>query len=188
MLESQDIKLWQTVETETLISRDVSLPLTLADRRKGGKKMRLWMMGQKKVTGRMSERDNGRQGSRKMRGERFITPPVVWATSASDQTLRLCFLWKLNDCRGPGPLEDEDWNPSQRREEEAPALPSQQNSVQIFALSRLHSFFFFFDSVTVGSAHSDCHPSKEMSDSCSVTSLSMIIIVLLFWQNTVEHG
>lgn len=74
------------------------------EEREKRKKTRLWMMGQRKLTGRMSDRDNGPRESRKMRGERFITPgevcpPVVWATSASDQVLRLCFLWKLNGWR-----------------------------------------------------------------------------------------
>lgn len=35
------------------------------------------MMGQRKLTGRMSDRDNGLQETRKMRGERFITPGEV---------------------------------------------------------------------------------------------------------------
>lgn len=104
MLESQDIKLWQGVETDTVISRDSSPPLARRHLRRPigerEKKKRLWMMGQRKLTGRMSDGDNGRRRTREMRGgEIYYTGgrrsalPEVWG---SYRALRLCFLWKLN--------------------------------------------------------------------------------------------
>lgn len=106
MLESQDIKLWQGVETDAVISRDLSPPLARRHLRRPigeREKKRLWMMGQRKLTGRMSDGDNGRRRTREMRGEEIyytggrwgvgVALPEVWG---SYRALRLCFLWKLN--------------------------------------------------------------------------------------------
>ncbi len=58
---------------QRLVTANGTAPLTLANRRKG-KKKRLWMIGQRKLTGRVSDRGNGWRGARKLRGKMIYYP------------------------------------------------------------------------------------------------------------------
>lgn len=106
MLESQDIKLWQRVKRDTLISRDMSLPLARRhlrrpiEEREKNKDCEWWAQGN--WLGRWAMAIMVSRKPEKWEAKDLLHQGRS-VTSASVQVLRLCFLWKLfsgPDCAG----------------------------------------------------------------------------------------
>lgn len=176
MLESQDIKLWQGVETDAVISRDLSPPLARRHlRRPIGER-------EKKRDCEWWDKRNWQGGwameimvggePEKWEARRFITPggggggtrsalPDVWGRGGSYRALRLCFLWKLNACRVQS-VTAEERTRIPRIGCEQRKLPARPQQSLVCRLLYCRNRFL-----------RRRHPSKEMCNASSVTSLSM---------------